>query len=151
MKKTLLTLFILVGCGLALAAGQYPDQSQSNPQTTPSSSSMGKSVTFIGCLQSGTEPNSYVLSNAMPSDMSRQATRSEGMPSEMARTENSYRLIPEGKVDLKKHVGHKVEVTGKMAKKSSMTSMSKEQPSEMTGHLQHFKVTSVREIAQSCQ
>ena len=151
MRKTFMTLLFRMVCSLALAAGQYGDQPQASPQTAPSSSSMGKSVTIIGCLQSGTEPNSYVLSNAMPSDTSQQSQiRSERTPSEMARTEDSYTLIPEGRVDLKKHVGHKVEVTGKVAEKSSRTSAQTEQSSEMTGH-PHFKVASIREIAQSCQ
>jgi len=180
MKKTLAMLFLLSVCSLAVAVAQSPDQPQTGQQTAPSSSHIGKNITVTGCLRAGTEPNSYVLHNVTPSDMSQQSSqrdsnypdrdpsqiqdesRVDTMPSEMAKTEDSYTLIPDGRVDLKSHVGERVEVTGKMSESTSRTEQSSRattpagqsssihSSTEMTGQAQ-FKVSSIRRISQSCQ
>lgn len=199
MKKTFMTLFLLSVFSLAVAYAQAPDQPQTDEQSPPSSSNMDRNVTVTGCLQQGTEPNSFVLYNVTPSDMSQQSyqrendnsqiqnqargdynnqTRSQDVtpdtqnlqdqdqsgttPSEMARTETSYTLIPDGRVDLKSHIGQRVEVSGKMSESSSRTnqtsrattpsgqSSSMHSSTEITGQPQ-FKVSSIRQLSQSCQ
>ncbi len=166
MTKTFMILFLLLGCSLALAVAQ--------PQYQPKND-QDKQTTFTGCLQSGTEPNSYVLNNATPSDMSQQSSNPQNQdqqeqaqnpdldqgqyregtePSELARaSEKSFTLIPEGRVNLKNYVGKKVEVTGKMIEPASRATTPSGQSSnstEMTGQSQ-FQVSSVRQIANSCQ
>jgi hypothetical protein len=194
MEKTFMTLFLLSVCSLAVAVAQAPDQPQTDQQTAPSSSTMGKNLTMTGCLQAGTEPNTYVLFNATPSDMNQSSRNDEiydqsqsrrdidsqrhaedrtpddqnlqsqsgTMPSEMARTENSYTLIPDGRVDFKSHVGQRVEVTGKISETTARTNQSSKattpagqsssihSSTEMTGQPQ-LRVSSIRQISQTCQ
>ncbi len=187
MKKTFMTLFLLLACSLALTAAQYQnqpqtDQDQQDQQNMPSSSQAGNKMTFTGCLQSGVEPNSYVLNNVTPSDMSQQSLNQQdqeqqeqaqnpdlnqgqegSQPSELARaSEKSFNLIPEGRVDLKNYIGKRVEVTGKMIQSTSRTTQSSRattpsgqsssihSSTEMTEQPQ-FQVSSVRQIASSCQ
>src|ERR1043166_3780878 len=62
-----------------------------------------KSVTETGCLQKGDEANEYKITGA------------DG---------KTYGLFAKGTVDLAKHVGHKVEVTGTEKKMKSTGSTS---------------------------
>lgn len=164
MKKTLMTSFLLLVCSLALMAAQ----SETDQQNMPSSSEAGRKIKISGCLQSGSEPNSYVLNNATPSGMSQPSSQDSGQsrsqadmgmdPSELARTQTSYTLVPEGNVNLENMVGKKVEVTGKMIQSdygSSATDPSgRTSPShsstEMSGEPK-FQVSSIRQIGQSCR
>ncbi len=89
------------------------------------------------------------------------SAQSGSTPSEMARAETSYTLIPGKQVDLKSHIGQKVEVTGMMAEASSQMSPNRtpsttERSSAnhdthwMSGQ-PHFKVSSIRQLSGSCQ
>jgi hypothetical protein len=86
------------------------------------------------------------------------------MPSAEARTENNYILIPDtsSHVDLKSHIGHKVEITGKMMggesrnytqqrSETATGQMSRSQSSTHMGNQPEIKVTSIRHIAEACQ
>lgn len=200
MKKTLITMFMLLAGSLALtAAPQSQDQPQTDEQSNPSAQSQTNPdhVTITGCLQEGTTPNTYVLNHAMPGKSSslysgqdqnqaradidqnpdmieptdqnqamntpEQNDNNSQMPSAEARAENSsYILIPESRVDLKSHIGHKVEITGTMVQGSAMNSesqrnnaptgqMSQSQSSMQTSGQPEIKVMSIRHIAETCQ
>ncbi len=75
---------------------------------------------MTGCLETtGTEPNTFVLSN-----ISRGYTRynqSGEAPLALARTED-FVLVPQGDVDLQKHVGQRVKITGWMSDEPVATS-----------------------------
>ena len=103
---------------------------------------MASQTKFTGCLQSGTESNSYTLSNA----------------------DGTYDLMPVGGVNLKKEVGHKVEVTGTMTKQGVVSSLGNVQSpiSRGKGLQNPFKdvrpgsnseitVSSIRHISNSCR
>ncbi len=198
MKKTFVTMCLLLACSVALAAAQSQDQDQQN--TPPSSSSqMGKNVTLTGCLEQGTEPNSFVLNNVNMSELNQQSqyqrrsdqsqdqnipdqsqaqsnepdqnqaqdqsgyeSQSGSMPSELARTETSINVIPEGNLDLSSHVGQRVQVTGKISETTTRTNQSSRattpsgQSSEMHSSTQmsgqhQLQATSIRQISGSCQ
>lgn len=193
MKKTLMTMFMLLAGSLALtAAPQSQDQPQTDEQSNPSAHSQTSSdrITVTGCLQQGTSPNTYVLNHAMPSnasssyggqtdqdqaradmnqnqnnpDMNMPSDQNQAqMPSEEARTENnSYVLIPGSNVDLKSHIGHQVEITGKMMEGGTTTrssqrsttptgQMSQSQSRTESGNQPEIKVMSIRHIAEACQ
>ncbi len=110
-------------------------------QTGSMGGERSKNMKITGCLQAGSEPNTYVLNNA---NMSR--SRSSRTPSEMARAETSYKLIPEDSVDLKDHVGHKVEVTGTLENQES----SMEHSSPSANETPELKVSSIRHISPTC-
>jgi hypothetical protein len=190
MKRTLITVFMLLAGSLVAAAQSQMDES--NPS---SQGQMNRDrITVTGCLQQGTSPNTYVLNNATttPSTssnmndenqnqaradidqnqteqgMDQQNQTDQGynqqMPSAEARAEDSYILIPDANshVDLKSHIGHKVEITGKMMSGESKSytqqrsetpngQMSQSQSSTHMGNQPEIKVTSIRHIAETCQ
>jgi hypothetical protein len=140
-----------------------------SPQTDPagrqSDKSMSGKVTVTGCLQAGVDANSYILNNASKKNESagsQTATPTPGTPSEMARAENSYTLSTDDRtIDLKSHVGHRIEVTGTLSSgrghgtSSSSAGAGHERQSQSPGQTQtqdrqHLKVTSVKMISQSC-
>jgi hypothetical protein len=118
-------------------------------------------ITVTGCLQAGPDANSYVLNKASKKHESAGAqttTPSQEAPSEMARAETSYTLSTDDRtVDLKSHVGHRIEVTGTLSSGrhpgTSSSSAAPGQESQSPGRgqdRQHLKVMSVRMISQSC-
>jgi hypothetical protein len=147
MRKTFMTLFLLLACSAVLAA-QSQGQPQSYQPATSSSAQMEKSVTLTGCLAAGKDPGTFVLRSVTKSGMNQgqsSQNKSGAKPSELAKTEPSYALIPEGKVDLKSHLGHKVEVTGMIAESSKSNTST-----EMTGQAE-LKVSSIRHISSTCK
>jgi hypothetical protein len=100
-----------------------------------------KSTTLTGCLQTGHKDGTYMLTSGG----------------------TAYELMPQTTMDLKGHVGHKIEVTGmKMATSeahSASTAAAKAAPAkdEHAGHgakkatvHEHFKVASMRHLAPTC-
>jgi hypothetical protein len=126
---------------------------QSQSSGHKSHNAKGNRITVTGCLQAGTEPNTYVLNNAMGVIRG----KSGKTPSQMARTEDTYKLVPEGNLDLKSHVGHKVEVTGmeEMMGSSSAGSMRSESSSssgaESGMNAPELRVSKIRHISDTCQ
>lgn len=162
MKRSLMTLFLLLASSLALTAAQSGQQSSSGQH--------GRDITITGCLQQGSSPDSFMLSNAKSSEMSQrgqydpsqsqpsaEGQTESGMPAEMARTENDYMLVPEGTVDLRSHIGKRVEITGEMMSpaesgtESGTTTPSTGRATRGMSAQPQVKVHTVREIAQSCE
>jgi hypothetical protein len=125
--KAIATSLALTFClALALAAQA--------PSTEPGG--QGKEVSLTGCLHAGTEPNTFILKNiGMQS-----AAGTEAKPAELARADTEYKLTAEGNVKLKEHVGHKVEVTGKIMQEQTGG----------PGATSQFKVKSIKEVSASC-
>ena len=147
MRTRFTTLLLPLAVSLAMVVFA---PAKSNPA---GASEKGKSVKLTGCLESGSEPNTYMLKNVSMAD-----SGSSGAPNEMARSESSFRLIAEGNVNLKDHVGHKVEVTGIESESSSESSMegsesSASSPSSSsygTSTTPELKVSSIRHISTTC-
>ena len=74
-------------------------------------------ITVTGCLQNSGNPNSWVL-NVRSQGAERGSNESGQVPSELARSEPSYVLVPEG-VNLARFEGKKVRVNGKLAKQGT--------------------------------
>jgi len=119
---------------MVAGAQSYPSgQSGQSGQGEQRGWSETKSMKFTGCLQQGDTPNSYKLTNVQPAEVSGSGSTSgtsgsgttgsgttgsasaSGMGSAMA---NELELVATGaSVDLSEHVGKRVEITGKAAKK----------------------------------
>jgi len=134
---------------LVLAAGCNRNDSQTGSGSVLDRDNRQASITLTGCLQPGEqglasrEPDAasrsaegvdrFVLASAAPS----------ASPPSDAPAATGPLYILEGKADeLRQHVGHQVEVTGKAAESSSS---DPNQP-----NAQHLEVESVRMIAASC-
>jgi len=101
MRRLVTTFVVVFGCMSMLQAQSQTTESKSKIKTDDA-----KTMTFTGCVQTGTETRSYILQNVVPIRTTTEAVGTGGTV-----TTTSYALVPE-KVELQEHVGHKVEVTG---------------------------------------
>lgn len=124
--KRLLGMTTLVTCGVLVAGaltGAAADQKKGKKD--------GGAMTVSGCLQKGTEANTYVLTNVTGG--------------------GSYELIgAPASVNLAPHVGHRIEVTGKNIAKPNKAAKiegtkgadKKEERGERHLEVQSFKMVS---------
>ena len=112
-------------------------------------------VTYTGCVQSGTETSSYMLQNAVPIGQTTTIGTSGN-----TQTVTTYALVPGQTVQLQQTVGHKVQVTGVVAKgdvkeetktkTSGRPEVKSEQKIEGDRHVAQFHVVSVRDLNEPC-
>ena len=101
----------IVAFGLAAVGvnAQYPEQKPADKQM-PSKSA--QTVTIAGCVREGDTPNTFVLSNVDAAALTSGATGTSGAPAGSPAATTTVQLITTADIDLKKHVGHKVEGSG---------------------------------------
>jgi hypothetical protein len=152
MRRNLTMLILAVGCASML---QVATRAQTSESKTKVKADNGKTVTYTGCVQTGTETRTYVLHNVVPVER----TETTGTAGTMTTT--TYALLPESTVELQEQVGHKVEVTGvlipagkgetKYKAKTKTKGSEEETKGEVErGSMPQLKVVSVRPLAQSC-
>jgi hypothetical protein len=155
MKRSLAAAIFALGCSVALANAQ-------DTRTTTVTKVDGKApqtVTYTGCVQTGTETKSFILNKAVP-----MSTTTTVGTAGTTTTTTTYALIPDQKVELQTHVGHKVEVTGMLvpAGDSKVTTTTKvdrdNAPDSKTketvkneNSFPQFHVISVKNLADSCE
>ena len=113
-------LAIVIGAAIIVAAGAW-----TGAHAAGAKGSAGK---YTGCLAKGDGSNEFKLTNV------------DGGSGE-------YELI--GGKDLKDHVGHKIEVTGKTLSAKHAAKAEKSEAKEESSH-QHLRVSSMRHIAATC-
>jgi len=121
MKATVTALCLSGVLGLALAvAAQEPPSHK---------------MTVTGCLREATgTPGEYELTNAK---------------SAKATTTSTYRLTAGASVNLKEHVGHKVEISGEM--KGGHEAGAPEKSPTTAGTEHKINVTSLKHISATCE
>jgi hypothetical protein len=148
-------LIVAVGCASMLQVATRAQTSESKTKTKVKAEH-GQTVTYTGCLQTGTETRTYILQNVVPVER----TETTGTAGTMTTT-TTYALVPERTVELQEQVGHKVEVTGVLipagkgktkyeAETKSKGSEEKTKGEVERGSMPQLKVVSVRPLAQSC-
>jgi len=154
MKRFFAATVLALGCSVALANAQ-------DTKTTIQTKVDGKkadTITYTGCVQSGTETKTFILNHVVP--MSRSTTTSGTTGTT---TTTTYALVPDQQVELETHVGHKVEVTGMMipagdSKVTTTTKIEREHaPDSKTvetvktnNAFPQFRVLSVKNLADRC-
>jgi hypothetical protein len=129
-------------------------------QTTVKTKTEGetKMVTYTGCLDKGTETQTFVLNKVVPVTTTK-TTEVAGTGGSITSTSTSYILVPGEKVTLQQHVGHKVEVTGMLVPagdSKSKTKIERENApdTKITTKVENdkprFQVMSVKELAEPC-
>jgi len=123
----------------------------------------GRTVTYTGCLLSGTDGQAFVLENAIP--MARQTTtrQTTGTAGTTTTTTTTYSLVPDATVQLQPQVGHKVEVTallmpsGKTKTKTKTTITNQHAPdttieerSQGKSATPQLRVLALKHLADSC-
>jgi hypothetical protein len=147
------------GTGQAGQAGQAGTMAQGAPGAEKQAKD--QNVTVTGCIENGTQSPSTPAGTSGSTTPAGSAASSSsadqfvlssitGAPASITGID---RLSLSGKdSDLKKHVGHKVEITGKLENPSSPSSMAGAPPSTAgtSGSTETLKVSSVKMIAESC-
>jgi hypothetical protein len=139
--RGMVTVACLVGTlGLATVIGAQTASSDHEKKAGTSKHSM----TVTGCLREATGAEGEFLLTKAPA-----STTTSG-----AESATTYRLVGGGKVNLKEHVGHKVEVTGEMAGEHGASQSSSEKPaasSQTASSEPKITVTSLKHISASCE
>lgn len=132
-------------------------------QETPKPATAAKdTVTLTGCLQAGTAPDTFTLSNVTEATAKSTATGTSGAATASATaggkgTDTKYELSADTSVNLKPHVGHKVEITGTEDAKGAAgtagttgATASTSASSGAMGAAKKIKVTAIKHVAASC-
>jgi len=177
MKRHLLFATVLaaafsVGASAQSGTGQAGQAGQAQPSYGAEKQAKDQNVTVTGCIQGSSESPSSPAATSGSSTSAGSATSGSdtmgaaGSASSAARSSadkfvltnitgapaslsGADRVTLSGKdSDLKKHVGHKVEITGKLENPSSAKTSS---PTAGTsGSAETLKVSSVKMLAESC-
>jgi len=156
MKRSFAAVIFALGCSVALVNAQ-------DTKTTTVTKVDGKdaqTVTYTGCVQTGTETKTFILNKVVP--VSRSTTT--GTTGSTVTTTTTYALVPDQKIELETHVGHKVEVTGMMipagdSKVETTTKVERDDaPDTKTKEtvksdnaFPQFRVLSVKNLADKCE
>jgi len=154
--RLIATLTLALACGFVMTP-----QAQETKTKEKIKGGDAQTVTFTGCVQSGTEARSYILNQAVPVGRTTTVTQT---PTGTAgvNTVTTYALIPGERVELQEQVGHKVQVTGvmipggdvkretKTKRENSHETRTEEKTKTEKGSLPQFRVLSVTHLAESC-
>ena len=157
MKRFFAATILALGCSVAFANAQ----DSKTTTVTKVDGPKPQTVTYTGCVQTGTETKTFILNNVVP--MSR-STTTAGTTGSTTTTTTTYALIPDQRVELETHVGHKVEVTGMLipageTKTTTTTKIERENApdSKSTETVKRdnkypeFHVVSVKNLADKCE
>jgi hypothetical protein len=113
-----------------------------------------KDTTYIGCVEPGSEPGSFALTHLAADDhMGKDAMKKDTMKKDTMAMDSMAKdamapmalSVTGSSVDLSKHLGHKVSVTGSPAH-GKIDSMGKDMGKGATA----FTVNSLKMVAASC-
>lgn len=159
MTRSFAALAVAFACSCVIGVS-----AQETKTTTTTKTEGGKvtTVTYTGCMQTGTETKSIVLAKVQP--VSRTTETSVGTSGVTTTTTTTYALVPDEKVEFQTHLGHKVEVTGMMipageSKTTTETKIEREDAPDTKSKetvktnapLPQFRVMSIKDLNESCQ
>jgi hypothetical protein len=148
MKRTL-SAVAMVAVAMAVSAAAAGASQERIPELPRPSVTDVKSITLTGCIKRGTEIESYTLTEAKEDA----TTTSNATPRPAV-------VLSSTDVDISKHVGHSVSVTGSYAKAEIATGTSgTEKPAPAPTAITEgdgktprtFTVKSLKMLASSCQ
>lgn len=177
MKRSVWGFCVATACALAVSVGAQTYQTEKQERKT--TTEKGKTVTLTGCLSKGTGTADYVLTNVTAGTIKPEATGPTGTTGTMTKgtelksdeLKGSWKIESTADVDLSKHVGHKVEVTGVTAdliktttektveterppgseQKTETKTKTESKASLTMGGEKKLKVRSINHIAETCQ
>ena len=104
-------LITSIGIALSCTALVVNAQETRTKTETRTEGAQAQTVTYTGCVQTGTEAKTYMLDKVVPVT---RTTTTETPTSSTTTASTSYVLVPGETVQLQQQVGKKVEVTGTM-------------------------------------
>src|SRR5690349_19689045 len=102
---------LTVALALASVASLHAQDAQVKSRTTTKAEN-AKTVTYTGCVESGSTPQTFVFTHVMP--VGQETHTVTGTSGTMTTTTTTYALVPGEKIEFAPHVGHKVQITGIM-------------------------------------
>jgi hypothetical protein len=154
MKRQRLMCIGLVVSLLAWASvgaqAQAPSQDAKKTQTTA----------LTGCLEKGTDANSFVLKDAMPAAAAKEQSKEAPKSADM----RSYHVMTKASsIKLAEHVGHKVTLTGTLDERGGGSTAGTPKTGtagsagtagtageSKAGAMPHLTVTSMKHLAPTC-
>ena len=119
-------------------------------------------VSYTGCMQTGTETRCVILAKVQP--VSQSTETAIGTTGATTTTTTTYELVPAEKIEFQTHVGHKVEVTGMMipageSKTKTETKVEREDAPDSKAKetvktdnpMPQFRVTAVKDLNERCE
>jgi len=154
MKRVIVAVTVASACALGLTVQAQEMKAKTEIKGT------AHTVTYTGCVQNGTEAQTYILDKAVP--VNRTVSERTGTSGVVTTTTTTYAPVPGEKVELVKQVGHKVEVSGVMIpagkKVESKTKIEHEYSKDTKikekskgGDMPQFRVTSIKQLAERCE
>jgi hypothetical protein len=153
MRRFISTVAFAAACAFSIHVSAQETTIKSK---TSAEHGKARTVTYTGCINSGTETRTYILEKSVP--ISRTETRGTSGLTESVDT--TYALVPEGQVQFQEHVGQRVEVTGILVpagKSTTKTKIEREHGKDETSkvksdsNLPQFRVVSIRPLGESCR
>jgi hypothetical protein len=155
MRRYISSFAFALGC-MAIAAQA---QETTVKKETRSSGGQVQTVSYTGCVQTGTQAKTYILNKVVP--VSRTTTEEFGGKTT---TTTAYALVPAESIQVQQHVGHKVEVTGTLipageVKTETRTRIEREdgddtktrERTESNNPYPQFRVTSIKTLSDTCE
>jgi hypothetical protein len=153
---------LVVAFGFACVAGVGAQDTKTTVKTK-TEGGKATTVSYTGCMQTGTETRSVILAKVQPVSQSTEtAIGTTGATT--TTTTTTYELVPAEKIEFQSHVGHKVEVTGMMipageSKTKTETKVEREDaPDSKTKEtvktdnpMPQFRVTAVKDLNERCE
>ena len=159
MMRSIAALAVALGCSCVIGVSA---QDTKTTTTTKTEGPKAETVTYTGCMQTGTETRSIVLAKVQP--VSRTTETAVGTGGVTTTTTTTYALVLGEKVEFQTHVGHKVEVTGTMipageSKTTTETKVEREDAPDTKAKetvktntpLPQFRVMSIKDTNESCE
>src|SRR5258705_8767876 len=159
MTRSIAALAVALGCSFVIGVSA---QDTKTTTTTKTEGAKATSVTYTGCMQTGTETRSIVLAKVQP--VSRTTETAVGTGGVTTTTTTTYALVPGEKIEVQTHLGHKVEVTGMMipageSKTTTETKVEREgapdtkakETGKTNAPIPQFRVMSIKDTNESCE
>jgi hypothetical protein len=117
-----------------------------------------QTVTYTGCVQTGSQTQTFVLNKVVPVGQTTE-TSANSAGETTASTTTTYALVPGDTVQITEYVGHKVEVTGMLVPEGEMSVKTETQVGDnktkeevkSDSDLPQFRVISIKNLAEQCE
>jgi pentapeptide MXKDX repeat protein len=146
MKMIISSVAILVAVVLSVAA---------SAQSGDKMDQMAKDQTYTGCVAAGTMAGTFTLTHITADHMGKDAMKKDSMAKDTMSKDAmapTTLTVTSSSVDLSKHLGHKVSITGSPAARGKMDAMKKDAMAKdsMAKEASAFTVKSLKMVAASC-
>jgi len=159
MTRSVAALAVALGFSFVIGVSA---QDTKTTTTTKTDGGKATTITYTGCMQTGTETRSVVLAKVQP--VSSTTETAVGTSGVTTTTSTTYALVPAEKIEFQTHLGHKVEVTGTMipageSKTTTETKVEREgapdtkskETVKTNNPLPQFRVMSVKDLNENCE